>query len=463
MSSPVQIRIPFGLGARLRQIVNRRGEHEYVAFGLVTHAHVGVADVLLLREIMELDESDYVPAPDHGGAWRGIANVPIIVRAVDDQLGVLLVHAHPGTGATSLSGDDEQSARRLIPMFQQRVPARPHGSIVISATHAAGTVSMPHETRPRTDIRIRWYGTAIQNWPLAKSTSPRSWSREHLRQEALVGAHGQEALRAVTVAVVGLGGGGGHVVQQLAHLGIGHLILVDDDHALRTDHHRVIGMTRWDAFLRRPKARIMRRVVRRIGLGTITTLVKERLPAPSTIDAIKQADLIIGCVDNLDAKADLQQLAHRYLIPYIDIGLRIRPIDQADARMPRVTIGGNVITYVPGDFCLWCCGHLSREKLEEDRGGPKGYVQGRADQAQVVSLNGVLASQAVNEALQLITGFSGNGINPSDRLADTDAGTHQGFKKLDGLRGVLDEWGSKRRPGCSSCDQDLARGDPVWT
>jgi hypothetical protein len=126
-------------------------------------------------------------------------------------------------------------------------------------------------------------------------------------------------------------------------------------------------------------------------------------------------------------------------------------------------VGGNVITYIPGDFCLWCCEHLTEARLLEDRGGPKGYAQGRAGQAQVVSLNGVLASQAVNEVVQLITGYAGASIDPCDRIDNVETGTHRGFKKLDGGRGTLDEWGSRLRPGCPSCHQDLARGDPAWS
>ncbi|MDQ6891086.1 MAG: ThiF family adenylyltransferase [Acidobacteriota bacterium] len=461
MSKPVHLRIPFGLGARLLDIVHRKGKHEYVAFGLVSHARLGTTDVLLLRDLLELQENDYFPSPGHGAAWRGIATVPIINRAVDEQLGIILFHAHPGTGPPALSNDDEQNADRLVPTFQQRIPARPHGSVVLSSTLAGGLVNMPHERTARRDLRLRWYGTSILDWPPTRATR-RASEDTYARQEVLVGTAGQDALRAATIAVVGLGGGGSHVVQQLAHLGIGHLILVDDDHAESTNRHRVIGMTRADAKLRRPKVRVMRRLVRQIGMGTRTSLVPERLPAQAVIDAIKQADIIMGCVDNLDAKADLQQIAHRYLIPYIDIGLGIRPIAPETPGDQRVIIGGNVITYLPGDFCLWCSNHLTPEKVELDRGGPKGYVHGRPAQAQVVSLNGLLASQAVNEALQLLTGFDGTNIRPASRAANPATGGHRGFKKLNGNQGTLEEWGGQRRAECSHCKQDEARGEATW-
>jgi tRNA A37 threonylcarbamoyladenosine dehydratase len=38
-------------------------------------------------------------------------------------------------------------------------------------------------------------------------------------------------LSSATVAIVGLGGGGSHIIQQLAHLGVGHLVGIDHDRA----------------------------------------------------------------------------------------------------------------------------------------------------------------------------------------------------------------------------------------
>src|SRR5450759_2186414 len=413
MNKSVALRIPFGLGERLRTIVFQPGSHEYVAFGLVTHATLGANDVLLLREIIELREGEYLRA-GHSAAWRGISIVPMLNRAVDEQLGIILFHAHPGNGPTGFSDDDAQTAARYLALFRQRIPARPHGSVILTNTHASALIAMPREKTPRTDLRLRWYGTSTQDWPGPPPSRTRSDT--YARQEIVVGATGQNVLRESLIAIVGLGGGGNLIVQHLAHL----------DPSIKT------------------------------------TVFRERMPSPASIAALTTADIIIGCVDNLDAKVELQALAHRYLIPYIDIGLGIRATKHQDSRAPRVSIGGNVITYIPGDFCLWCCGHLSEEALLDDRGGPRGYVKNRAADAQVISLNGILASQAVNEALQLLTGYAGASVHPDDRITDPERGTHRGFKKLDGTKGTLEEWGGRQRPSCAACKNDLARGSPIW-
>jgi hypothetical protein len=459
----VELRVPLGLGEILQDTVYREGSHEYVAFGLVSHAYLGRRDTLLLRRILSLPESAYCDDPTHGAAWSGIAMVPVIEQAVSEGLGVVIFHAHSHRGRPRLSDDDRVSADRLLPMFRQRVPARPHGSIVLSRTHASGIILMPGETQPRTAVAVRWYGAAISNWPVSDETLTAPEDLTFQRQALVVGGPGQEILRRARVAVVGLGGGGSHVVQQLAHMGVGEIIGVDADRAERTNQHRLIGWDRLWTWVRRRKVDVMRYLVWRIGTGSRFRSIFAKVPDPLAVEALKEADVIVGCLDNLHARLDLQDLAWRFLIPYVDIGVSIRPVEDVQDGSPRVAIGGNVITLIPGGFCLWCCGFLSYEKLAGELNGPnRGYFRGREGEAQVVSLNGVAASQAVSEVLQLLTGFAGTGIRYADVAVDPDGTDQRGFKKLNGTSGTLQEWGASRRSTCAHCTITLARGAVHW-
>ncbi|MCA1736308.1 MAG: ThiF family adenylyltransferase [Actinobacteria bacterium] len=49
------------------------------------------------------------------------------------------------------------------------------------------------------------------------------------RNIALFGPDGQQKIAATAVAIVGLGGLGSHVAQQLVHLGVIRFALIDDD------------------------------------------------------------------------------------------------------------------------------------------------------------------------------------------------------------------------------------------
>jgi molybdopterin-synthase adenylyltransferase len=446
--SNVQIRIPANVGDELKEAVKPVGHRESIAFALVSHAQTGLGTIVLVRKIISLPAEAYMPTSSHGAKWRGAAMLPILNEALSANLGIVLFHIHQERGAVELSPDDRRSAQELLPIFQNLVPARPHGSVVFSTDHVAGLMLLPNGNGLHEEVRLRWVGKVIVDTPgrMPSGTEVRHPETYH-RQMLLIGSKGQSLLKGATVGVVGLGGGGSHTVQQLAHAGAGKIIGVDHDRATESNRHRLIGIQRLDVLLRRRKTKIMARMVRRINRGVSFEGVPYALPDQRAIDALKEADLIIGCVDTLHARADLHNLAWRYLIPYVDIGLLIVP---GAAGAHDIRIGGNVAAFIPGAFCAWCVGLLSQEKLDAETGGrPRSYLEGAEDQAQVVSFNGLLASQAVSEVLQLIIGFV-----PQD--------TEDSIKKFDGIEGTLTKWIVNRQASCGECRDVLAAGDLVW-
>jgi molybdopterin-synthase adenylyltransferase len=454
----LELRIPLGVGEALRDIVFRDGQHEYVPIGLASHARLGDRDTLFLRHLLELPESAYRPRAAHGAAGSGSAMIPAIETAIQETLGIVIFHAHGHRGPPQLSDDDRRSAERLIPMFRARVLTRPHGSVVLSRSHAGGIVMMPGESAPRTDIDVRWLGASIIDWRISPPGRSGCAAVENFaRQLAIVRQDGQRTLAHARVAVVGLGGGGSHVVQQLAHLGVGDIIGIDADRVAKTNRHRLIGITRLDLWLRRRKTTIMRRVVKTVGLSNRCRTIEVRVPGPAALEILKTADVIVGCLDNLHARADLQELSWRFLIPYVDVGVNIRAIKDPEPEGPRVTIGGNVLTLIPGGFCMWCSAFLSKEKLDAELNGPnRNYFENQGGEAQVVSLNGLVASQAATEVLQLLTGFGGSGLRRRDVALGEQSGLQRGFRKLNGVRGTLDDWGATRRSDCAAATRRSA-------
>jgi hypothetical protein len=462
MSKSVELRIPFRLGEILQQHVYRSGSHEFVVFGLVSHSTRGGSPVLLLRDLIPLRESDYIPNVEHGASWRGSAMFPIMEAAMERELGIVIFHAHDHAGLPGLSRDDLQSADKLVPIFRKRVVTRPHGTIVLSRTHAAGLVWFPNSRKPKALRRVRFLGSAIVDFDCtSKSSAPSSIGEEYARQALLIGRDGQELLGTSTVAVVGAGGGGSHIVQQLLYAGVGTVVVVDPDVYEKSNRHRLVSGERSD--VGRPKVDIFHRLAKRIGLGGRVRRVRASVPDSEAVGELLKADVIVGCVDTLFSRADLQEIASRYLIPYVDIGATIRPVQNGEDGDPLVVVSGNIFTFIPGSFCMWCSGFLNEEKLKQEQGGPtRGYFEKNVREAQVVSFNGLLASQAVTEVLQLLTGFRGAGLRGTD-LELTAGGALRGYKKFDGVAGTLTEWGGVRRPECPQCGANLAAGDVVFT
>src|SRR5712672_18440 len=56
----VQLRVPLGLGHLLHETVFAQGEHEWVAFCLVSHALVEGKMLLAVRHVLGLREIDYL-------------------------------------------------------------------------------------------------------------------------------------------------------------------------------------------------------------------------------------------------------------------------------------------------------------------------------------------------------------------------------------------------------------------
>jgi hypothetical protein len=100
--------------------------------------------------------------------------------------------------------------------------------------------------------------------------------------------------------------------------------------------------------------------------------------------------------------------------------------------------------------------------MNEERDGhrDRSYFQNKKGEAQVVSFNGVVASAAVGEVLQLFTAYRGASLNPAK--LELSEGTQRGALKFDGRRGTLEDWGSRRRPSCACCNALLGAGQMVW-
>ena len=114
-------------------------------------------------------------------------------------------------------------------------------------------------------------------------------------------------------------------------------------------------------------------------------------------DVLRGCDVIMGCVDTFAARHELEVFARRWAIPYIDIGMDVRQVEDQPPRM-----AGQVILSMPGGPCMTCFGFLSPERLAEEA-AKYGDTGGRP---QVIWPNGVLASTAIGVLVDLITGWT---------------------------------------------------------
>ena len=231
-----------------------------------------------------------------------------------------------------------------------------------------------------------------------------------LARQSFLGSQSGQILASSTVGIIGLGGGGSHVVQQLSHLGIGNFVLCDPDFISSTNTNRLVGGTLNDVKAMVLKIDIARRIIS--GLEPTAAVSAFAADWKNHLTHLRACDIIVSAVDSLKEKADIEKFCRRYLIPLIDIGMTI-------TRTPDgYLISGQVIRSSNGMPCFRCLGFLTDDKIarEEARYGDSG------DNPQVVWSNGVLASAAVGMAVRQLTPWN-SGESNSYLVYDGNAGT----------------------------------------
>jgi hypothetical protein len=214
-------------------------------------------------------------------------------------------------------------------------------------------------------------------------------------RQSFLGHKSQEIISKTRIGIIGLGGGGSHIAQQLAHVGFQIFVLLDPDIAKDVNLNRLVGATEDDIENKRLKVDIASRVIK--GISSTASIHPFSETWQDRLNELKACDIIFGCIDGFIQRRDIEAFSRRFLIPYIDIGMDVHCVG---TQPPR--IAGQVILSMPGHACMHCIGFLTEDNLAKEgtRYGDAG------ENPQVVWCNGVLASTAVEIAIDLITDWS---------------------------------------------------------
>ncbi|MCA1702592.1 MAG: ThiF family adenylyltransferase [Actinobacteria bacterium] len=227
----------------------------------------------------------------------------------------------------------------------------------------------------------------------------------YARHMALFGAEGQERIAGTSVALVGLGGLGCHVAQQLAYLGVVDFALVDADSVSASNLNRLVGAGPADVGAR--KVDIAARTIQTIQPDAKVDTVAAQFAADGPAAQLGRADVLFGCVDDDGARLELVRHASMQALPYIDLASDVAPGGE---------FGGRVVFAKDGERCLSCLGELDQHALaraqmtEEQRAADDeiyGIERDVLDDGgpSVVSVNGVVASLAVTDFMAWRTGL----------------------------------------------------------
>jgi molybdopterin-synthase adenylyltransferase len=261
----------------------------------------------------------------------------------------------------------------------------------------------------------------------------------NLLRQSFLGADSEIVLGRSKAALVGLGGGGSHIAQQLAHIGLGNFLVIDPDFIEDTNLNRLVGATMEDVKLGTAKVDIAERVIKAV--NPAAEVVKYLANWTEVTTELRDVDVIFACVDSISCRNELETFARRFLIPLIDIGMDVHESSG------EFSISGQVMLSMPGKPCMRCMGLVSDEALAKEA-ARYGAAGGKP---QVVWPNGTLASIAVGFFMRLSTPWETHKATPLLLEYDGDLQTVAPSNKLAYLPGY-----------CKHFDSLNDVGDPFW-
>lgn len=227
----------------------------------------------------------------------------------------------------------------------------------------------------------------------------------------ILGQGTMERLQRLSVAVVGCSGTGSPVIEQLARLGVGELVLVDDDRMEERNTNRILNSTMADARIRRPKVEVLAEAIKRMGFGTKVLPMKQNLWNPDVIRTVAQCNILFGCMDTIDGRFLLNSVATAYTLPYFDLGVRLEALPSGPRKGGIREVCGSVHYLQPGRSSLMSRGLFTMQQVAaaglrrkdpyaHDQQVRDGYIAGVQEQKPaVIFVNMYVAALSINEFL----------------------------------------------------------------
>lgn len=424
MTPPWSLHLPVGMVDALMTHLfpGDHDEHGAVLGVRVVETSRGVR-LLGRRLYLAQDGVDYVPGT-RGYRMLTAAFVRDRIRDCErDGLGYLAIHCHGGTDRVGFSGDDIASHERGYPALLGILQDKPVGALVFARNAVAGDIWLPDGHRIELD-HARLLGSPIR---VLRAAPPAVAAADTTfdRQSRLFGDRGQEILANQKVGVIGAGGAGSLIVEYLARLGVGHLVVADPERIETTNQPRVVGSRVWDswpwltregrpAWLRQlgqrlstPKVKIARRVARQANPKIRFDAVHDDVTRHAVAERLIDCDYLFLAADSAQARLVVNAIVHQYLIPAVQLGVKVQLADNGDVR----DVFSVVRPLNPGELCLWCNELISPARLQNEALTPEQRRQQRyvddedVPAPSVITLNAVAAAQAVNDYLLTTVGL----------------------------------------------------------
>jgi molybdopterin/thiamine biosynthesis adenylyltransferase len=367
----------------------------------------------LSKYIIEIPDDEINSHDGERVNWNTKTFQQILKKAEDEDLAISLIHSHPAGFNTFSEIDNNNEIDLFRTIFNCNLGEKPHLSMMITYDEQITARVWTKQLKTFEIDFIRIIGDRFTF--LYPEKYSKNSKEEFHRQQLAFGQTLSNDLLKLKIAVVGCGATGSATAHLLARLGVGQLLLIDDDLVERSNLSRLYGATSSDADAGNPKVEVLKRFISNIGLGCRVRALKGWVGNKECRESIKSCDLIFGCTDDNNGRIFLNRYSHFYYTPLFDMGVEI-DLTKTEPTEIR-SLQGRLTVLLPGNVCLLCRKIInSKMAYEEDlkRNDPMGferqkeeaYVTGGGNPSpSVITFTTEVATMAVNEFINRIVGL----------------------------------------------------------
>ena len=375
---------------------------------------------LLARSLHWVPDRAYERRTAHEMLIASTGYTEALALAEQDGSVPLWVHTHPG-GLPVRSTKDEHVDRLIADVFRLRSGSNCYGTVIVSPASDGLVLTGTLQEAGCAAKEIDRFWMVGDRWRLRPAFGRMSQSLDGAVFNRNIRAFGEPVQRMIgmlRIGIVGCGGTGSAVAEQLVRLGARALLLVDADRLSGSNVTRVYGSTPAD--IGRPKADVLAGHLQRVAPDLHCETVDGRCTSQRVAKSLAGADLLFGCTDDNAGRLVLSRLCYWFLLPVIDMGVLLT----SDLGGTLDGIHGRVTILTPGSACLVCRGRVdfaraaaeTRRPEEHRRLEAEGYAPAlHGVEPAVVAFTTMTAAIAVSELLERLVGYGGS-PRPSEVL-----------------------------------------------
>ena len=423
--------------------------------------------IFLVDKIITINDKDIDHSAIHVRIKKELADNIFIDFTNSDYDGFISCHSHPFENADVwFSSVDDKNDKYLFSYFYDEIIKYKNKSEMLTMVFGQNTIaSRAYNLNDKTFEEID--NIVSMEYPI-KYFAPTNNKKKSFfnnnelfnRQVLAFGEEGQGLLSSLKVTLVGAGGTGSILSEALIRLGVKELIIIDHDKLEFSNLNRWQGGKQED--VEKYKVDIIKDNLSKINNTIKITTFCKTIYNNDVVDYIKDSDVIIGAIDNNQARYFLNRFSSAYLIPYLDCSTIITA-DKGKIKDLKIR---NVIIIPSVSQCMDCkslCYDISKLSYAlshndtKEEAKKRKYIRTEDDikSPSVYPINMLSVSNLLLEFMNVFMGYK-------DSLHQYTVINYIDLEKIGSKDDIKLCW-NKEAPSkqCLTCNDYIALGDKV--